>query len=132
MRSALKAGFAYFAIVFAAGFVLGTVRTLWLVRTVGEVAAVLIELPIILAVSWFACIWVVRSFAVPRSTRHRALVGGIAFLLLMLAELCLAVLLFGRSPEEFAASLATPAGVIGLAGQIAFATFPLLESGRRR
>jgi hypothetical protein len=132
MSLAIRAGSVYFAIVFAAGFVLGTGRTLWVVGAVGEVAAVLIELPIILAISWFACARVVRRYAVPQNARDGALMGATALLLLMIAELGLAVFLFGRPPAEFATSLATPAGALGLAGQIAFATFPLVQSGRRR
>ncbi len=43
--SILKAGAAYFAAVFGTGFVLGTVRTLWLVPRLGTRNAELIEAP---------------------------------------------------------------------------------------
>jgi hypothetical protein len=128
MLSALKAGLLYFAIVFAAGFILGTLRLLLVVPALGQAAAVLIELPIMLAISWVACASVVRRWSVLPNVRDRAFMGATAFLLLMTAELALSVLLFGRSPAEFATSLATPSGGIGLAGQIAFAVFPLLQS----
>ncbi|MEL7429628.1 MAG: hypothetical protein AAFN43_06475 [Pseudomonadota bacterium] len=45
------AGAAYFAIVFAAGFILGAARTFLLAPVAGEMLAVLVELPFILAVS---------------------------------------------------------------------------------
>ena len=44
----LTAGLAYFASVFAIGFVLGLIRIPFLVPLFGDITAVLIELPIIL------------------------------------------------------------------------------------
>jgi len=51
--------------------------------------------------------------------------GAIAFGLLMLAELSLAVGLFDRSPSDYAAHFKTPHGLLGLAGQILFGLVPL-------
>ena len=42
----VKAGAIYFALVFGAGFVLGTIRTLWVVRRFGTRMAELMEMPI--------------------------------------------------------------------------------------
>ena len=53
----------YFAIVFGAGFVFGTVRVMWLVPTVGVRVAELTELPLMLAVVFFAARWVNRRLA---------------------------------------------------------------------
>ncbi len=47
----LKAAFLYFLPVFAAGFVLGTIRVLWLAPQTGHLVATLIELPVMLAIS---------------------------------------------------------------------------------
>ena len=55
MGRVLKAATAYFALVFAAGFVLGTLRTLWLAPALGPMLAVAAELPVMLGVSWLAC-----------------------------------------------------------------------------
>ena len=57
--------------------------------------------------------------------------GAIAFGLLMLAELTLAVGLFGRSLSEYAAHFTTPHGLLGLAGQILFGLIPLARRNRR-
>jgi hypothetical protein len=52
MPAAPAAGMAYFTFVLAAEFVFGTVRVPVLTPHLGEIGAVLLELPIMLAVSW--------------------------------------------------------------------------------
>lgn len=128
--AALKAGAAYFAVVFALGFALGVLRTLVLARHLGETASVLLELPFMLGASWIACGWALDRFAVPRPWRHRLAMGGVAFALLMSAELGVAMLALDRSPIEHARSYRSwPAG-LGLTAQLAFAAFPLLRTKR--
>lgn len=128
---AAAAGILYFAIAFAAGFALGAIRTLFLIPRLGEVAAVSLEAPIILGVSWIAAGFCVRRFAIPNDRPSRLSMGAIAFMLLMLAEFMVSLVLFGRSPVAFAESLTTVAGMIGLAAQIVFALFPLLRNDVR-
>ena len=62
----LKAGVLYFAVVFAVGLALGTLRVLWLVPRVGSRTAELMETPIMLAVTVLAARWVVRRLAMAR------------------------------------------------------------------
>jgi hypothetical protein len=122
VMTALALGLRYFAGVFAIAFALGTIRTLWLAPAVGDLAAVGIEVPIILAVSWW---WGRRLLArQPLGPAGRAVMGGTAFGWLMLAEFGLA-LAFGREPGDWLASFFTPAGLLGLAGQLGFAAIPL-------
>lgn len=128
--AALKAGVAYFALVFAAGFVLGTIRTLLLAPHIGPFAAVVVELPLMLAIAWFICRWLVERFAVGDARAERLVMGVIAFVLLLAAELVLSLSLFGGTVVGFVASLGTPEGAAGLAGQVAFAAMPLVV--RRR
>ena len=126
MPVALKAGALAFALVFAAGFVLGTVRVLWVAPRFGPLGAVLLELPVMLAVSWWAVRTAVRRLAVPARPGVRAAMGGWAFALLMGAEIGLGVFAFGRSPAEQWQALLAPAGLAGLAAQVLFGLFPLL------
>jgi vacuolar-type H+-ATPase subunit I/STV1 len=128
--SVIAAGLAYFAIVFAAGFVLGTIRTLVLVPRIGAVAAVLVELPLMLAIAVVVCRWLVSRLAVSPSFGPRLVMGVVAFVLLMAAELALSILLFAGTVDGFIAALGTPAGALGLAGQVAFAAMPMAV-GRR-
>lgn len=124
----LLAGAAYFALVFAAGFVLGTVRVFALEPALGAFWSVLAEMPIILAACWLASAFVIRRLDVPLALPVRLVMGGSAFLLLIAAELALSVFAFARTPIEFAASLAAPAGLLGLAGQLLFAAFPAIQA----
>ena len=58
---AIRAGLAYFVVVFAAGFALGTFGVFLLIPHLGETVAVLAELPVVLTISWFVCRWLTRS-----------------------------------------------------------------------
>lgn len=121
----LRHALVYLAAIFALGFVLGTVRTLSLAPAVGQLAAVALELPVMLGASW----WLARRLAArrPLPSRGAALAaGGIAFALLMVLELALGVALFGQSAGQWLAALATPPGALGLAGQALFALMPAL------
>ena len=133
MKAALEAGAAYFAIVFAVGFVLGAVRVLVLLPRLGEIGGVLVELPIMLAVSWFVCGWLVGRFSVRAAWGHRLAMGGMAFVLLMIAELGVSILAFDRLVTEHLGAYRSWAPALGLAAQLAFAAFPLLQrKGARR
>lgn len=127
--TALAIGFRYFAGVFAVGFALGTIRTLWLAPAVGALAAVGIEVPIMVAASWW---WARRLLARQElAMAGRAVMGGSAFVWLMLAEFGLG-LAFGQTPGAWLAGFATPAGLLGLAGQLGFAACPLIMKSNNR
>ena len=132
MRAALRAGLAYFAAVFALGFVLGTIRTLWLAPRFGALAAVAFELPVMIAVSAFACRICLRRFEVPDATAPRLAMGALAFALLMLAELAISVWLSNLTVRGHFALYARAEHQLGLAGQIVFALLPLWLRRRGR
>lgn len=125
----LKPALLYFALTFAVGFLLGSFRMLILVPRVGEVAAVLIECPIILLASFFIARWVLRRFSPHATAVHRLLIGLLAFAMLMSTELLMSSLR-GISPQEFASALLKAPGAIGLAGQTLFALMPLFIGTR--
>jgi hypothetical protein len=127
MHAAIKAGGTYFSSVFIVAFMLGSFRVLVMVPRFGEIVSVSIEAPIILAVSWFVSRWTTGKFGVAREVPPRLLMGAVAFALLMLAELGLSVLVFGRSVETYFAAYWSAQGVIGLAAQIGFAFIPMIQ-----
>ena len=53
----LKAGTFYFALVFGAGFLLGTIRVLWVAPRFGTRIAELMEAPIMLVVTILTARW---------------------------------------------------------------------------
>ena len=122
---AVKSGIYYFALIFGLGFALGTLRVLWLVPMISETNAALAEQPIMLAASWFAARWLVRRYGLVE-LRARAMMGIVAFALLMLAEVALASALFGEAPADWFRSIFAMPGIIGFVGQMLFALMPLL------
>ena len=124
MTNPITAGLRYFLPVFAFAFLAGIVRTLVVAPRLGEVVAVSLEVPLVLGVSWAVC----RRIVGPIDPRPmpRAVMGITAFALLMIVELVMATLVFGRSPSTWLAGFRTLAGQIGFVGQIGFGLMPLL------
>lgn len=121
----IRPAIAYWLGVFALGFVLGTVRTLWLEPRLGPLPAVALELPVMLAASWYWAGRVLAGHSLP--TRTAALATGILALTLLLAsELALALAL-GGTAGAWLAALTRPPGALGLTGQVLFALFPALR-----
>jgi len=123
-----RAGLANSILVFAVGFALGFLRSLLLAPRVGVTLAVLMELPLILGASWWISRLCAARFQVSRALAARLTMGEVAFLVLMLCEVALSAVILARPVTEYAANLTTLAGAIGLAGQIAFAGFPLIQA----
>lgn len=117
---------AYAFPTFAAGVAMGAVRVLLIAPLVGPVGAVMLELPMMLAVAWCICGMVLEAPWASRRTLDRAAMGVAAFTLLMSLEMVMALLVFGQAPSEVFQGLAAPAGRLGLVGQAAFALLPLL------
>jgi hypothetical protein len=118
----------YFAVVFAAGFVLGVVRVLLLVPRLGELPATMLELPAMLGISWVVCAKVIARYQVQPRMRPRLTMGVVALSLLIVAELVLSLTLFSRSINDFAHALMTAHGMIGLAGQVLFGLMPVIAA----
>jgi hypothetical protein len=127
LRGVFLAAGLYFTLAFSAGFVLGTFRVFLIAPRLGELSAVLFEMPIMLLASWLACGIAIRAFDVSGAAAGLAM-GAIAFALLILAEVALARLAFDRSLGDYLRGLATNAGAIGLAGQIAFGCIPAIRA----
>ncbi len=116
-------GLYYYLIVFTFAFLMGVARVLVVAPRLGQMAAVIIEVSILIAASMFVSRYLIGSSVL--TVLQLALMGLTAFILTMASEALLAELLQGNSVAAWAASLATPIGLLGLAGQVIFAMMPI-------
>lgn len=123
----VRAGLLYALALFAIGFALALVRIPILAPRIGETAAVLIELPIMLYAAWRVSRALVRREALPHN--GRVLMGTIYFPTLLLFELLLGVALGGTASTILAGWFAMP-GALGLAAQALAALFPRFHLAR--
>lgn len=124
---AFKVGFLYFLITFVVAFAMGVVRVTFVIPLVGELTAVLIEVPLMIFISWKVSAWVMSRYFSDHAVKDYLVVGSTAFLFLMITEYFLAVFAFGRTAEDYFLSLKTGPGFIGFLGQVGFAAVPWVQ-----
>ena len=127
MSDAVKAGIIYSLLVFLVAAMLGSIRQTLLVPWFGTVTAVMIELPIVLAIAWNVCGIVLKNIPVDAAVGPRLIMGATALACVLLEEMALATLAFGQSFATFAGQYLTLPGLMGLAGQVVFALIPLVR-----
>jgi hypothetical protein len=123
---ALKAGALYFALVFAAGLVFGTIRTIWLVPRVGARRAELVEMPIMLVVTIVAARWTVLRLSVTMMWSARIEMGCIALTLMLIAEFGFVLWIRGISIRAYLATRDPVSGTVYYLLLVVFAAMPLL------
>ena len=126
----LKAGTAYFGFVFGAAFVLGTIRTLWVVPRVGTRTAELMEMPIMLAVTILAAHWTVLRFSLPPVSSARLGMGCIALAFMLVAEFGFVLWIRGLTIRDYLATRDPVSGVAYYLMLVVFAVMPLLVARR--
>lgn len=126
IRRAAIAGAAYFLLLFAVGFALGTLRVLFVVPRIGQFFAVIAEMPLMLIAAFFICRWAVRHWHVPPAATIRW--GMVIWFLALLItfETMLSLTLFGRTIDEQWVAFGTPPGLVGLLAQCIAALLPVL------
>lgn len=125
MIQLLKVSALYFAGVFAAGFVLGVIRTLWVTPVLGTRAAELIEAPIMLLVMTLAARTLVRRHALVRWWQWLS-VGVVALALMLAVEFTVVLQLRDLSIPEYLASRDPVSGTVYYVLLGIFAVMPLL------
>lgn len=120
-----KAALLYLALVFGAGFVLGTIRTLWIVPRFGVRIAELMEMPLMLLVSIFSARGIVQRFALPPTLVARVGMGLIALTLLLTLEFTLVLWLRQISISEYFETSDPVSGAVYYFMLLLFALLPL-------
>jgi hypothetical protein len=124
--AAVKAGFAYFAMIFTLAFAMGVLRAMLVAPAVGDEGAVAIELLILLPVSWVAAGFLVRRFRV-QGLGPRLAMGALALCLVLSGEAVLALGWLDRSLVQFLNDFRKPGALLGLIGQTIFALMPAVR-----
>lgn len=127
---AIRAGLVYCAAVFFAGLLLGLMRTFWVMPLAGELAAVMLEAPVLLAIAWSACGWVAERFDVAEQFLDRLVMGGAALAALICAEAVTGLLVWNGALLAYFAAHGRSAVLLGLLVQVAFAVFPMIRQRR--
>jgi hypothetical protein len=122
----IKAGMTYFALVFGAGFVLGSIRVPFLVPRLGERVAELIEMPLMFVVILVSAQFIIKRFVLPANLLARLGAGLLALGLLVAAEILLSVAFQDRTLGEYVASRDPVSGFVYLAMLVLFAVMPFV------
>lgn len=130
MKQILKAGIVYFTIVFAVGFVFGTIRTLWVVPFVGVRMAELAETPIMVAASILAAQWVSRRVGFPVKWPNKLLSGLVALGLMLFAEFGFVLWVRGLTIRQYFAIRDPVSGTAYFVALVVFAILPLFMTTR--
>lgn len=117
------AGASLFGLVFAAGFLFGALREVLVRPYLGASLARLLELPLMIAFTWWASGYVIRK-AGPLPVRQWLDVGVLAFALLIAAEFLLGWLALGITPRAFLADLFTLTGLLSFLAQSLLVVIP--------
>jgi hypothetical protein len=130
VRDVIAPGLKFGGLLFALGFVLGTIRFVILTRwPVDPLAAVLVELPVMLLAGWWWAGQIVRRHG--NGSAHMLLaIGVVGVLTIWVGELGVATILSGDSVIGWLRGLSAPPALVGLLGQCAVALMPLLRGKR--
>jgi hypothetical protein len=128
----LQPAVLYFLLVFGAGFVLGTVRVLVLVPLLGETAAELSEMPLMLGIIAASARWIVRHGLVQDRRSSALVVGFIALGMVLIADLAVGMWLRGLSATEVFLDRDPVSGAAYYVSLLLFAAMPAIMTRFRR
>ncbi|MAR90075.1 MAG: hypothetical protein SV765_16680 [Pseudomonadota bacterium] len=114
----------YFALVFLAGFLLGTLRVLLLAPAVGEHSAELMEMPVMVLVCFLAARFVIKKGRVRIAAKQALLIGVLALVYLLVVELSLVLWLRGISIADYLGSKKSMAGMAYLVSLLLYTLLP--------
>lgn len=122
----IKAGFAYFGLVFGLGFLLGAVRVSLIVPRLGTRKAELLEAPLMLIGILLATQFILQQFVLPNTNSAFLIVGIIALGLMLFAEFLLIVWLQKQTITQYIKSRDLVSGSVYVLLLLIFALMPLI------
>jgi hypothetical protein len=125
-------GILYFALVFLAGFLLGTIRVLFIVPVIGVRSAELLEIPIMLAVLVIAARFIVSKTDASTTPLAHLAIGVLALCVLLLFEFTLVPWLQGMTIHEAIASKDPVSGSAYAISLVLFMLMPWLLALRQQ
>jgi hypothetical protein len=128
MSRELKAAILYVLAAFGLGFLLGPIREFGLVPAMGRLAALLVELPMMLAFCWWIAPRIIRRYGVPPG-EARLRMGFAALSLLLALEFFTGVALRGWDLQAWLADFATLPGLVTLLAYLIFTLLPRWARG---
>jgi hypothetical protein len=128
MSRELKAAILYVLAAFGLGFLLGPIREFLLVPAMGRLAALLVELPVMLGFCWWIAPRIIRRCDVPPG-EARLRMGFAALSLLLALEFFTGVALRGWDLQAWLTDFATPPGLVTLLAYLIFALLPRWARG---
>jgi hypothetical protein len=124
----VKAAGLYFVLVFGAGFVLGTIRVLWLVPALGTRTAELVEMPVMLAIVILSARWVTQYVQVTPTASSRLGMGGMALAMVLALDFTVILWIRGLSFRQYVEMFDPIAGTTYFMMLGIFAVMPFLVS----
>ena len=126
MQKILAAMALYFGIVFCVGFLLGPIRVFWLEPGLGQLLAVVLEMPFLLTAMAVAARWSPRKAGMDLGIGPLIAMGLGALALVLAADFSVGTWLRGLTVLQQIQHFSTPQGLLYAASLAAFAAMPAL------
>jgi hypothetical protein len=122
----LAAAIVYFLLVYACGFATGVAREFLVTPRTGLTLALWIELPVMVAASFWAARYVLRRFGIRNHLQDRLSLGLLGLAFLVLAEEIMSWVLRGVSVFTLWAHFSVLAAIANFGGLLLSALMPLM------
>jgi hypothetical protein len=131
MKRVFINSFIYFAIVFLVGFILGTLRVLFLVPAMGERYAELIEIPFMLTAIYYSARYIVNRYSAIKTLTEYIYIGALALLMLLLFEFTFVLGIRGIAIDQYFSTRDPISGTAYALSLFIFMMMPLIIAKTR-
>lgn len=121
----------YFTIVFLVGFILGTLRVLFLVPALGDRYAELIEMPFMLTAIYYSARYIVDRYSAIKTLSDFIYLGILALLMLLLFEFTIVLGVRGMTIDQYISSRDPISGTVYVLSLFIFMIMPFVIARTR-